>query len=80
MTDLSPSETGEMSAELTANNITQHMEDICEVTDHCEYRDNVISVIILFTVSLLFLLSILINVTIVIIHIKTSSLRTISNR
>ena len=63
-----------MSAGLTAGNLSEYREDICE------YRGNVISVVILSTVSLLFLLSILINVTIVIIHIKTSSLRTISNR
>ena len=74
MTDLSPSQTAEMSAGLTTGNLSEYREDICE------YRGNVISVVILSTVSLLFLLSILINVTIVIIHIKTSSLRTISNR
>ena len=65
-----------MSAGLTTTtgNLSEYREDICEI------RDSVISVVILSTVSPLFLLSILINVTIVIIHIKTSSLRTISNR
>ena len=67
-----------MSVGLTSNNLSEHGDS--EVRDHCEFRDNVVNVILLCTVSLLFLLAILINVTIVIIHIKTSSLRTISNR
>ena len=68
------------AAVLTTTNLSHNKADICEVTDQCELRESVVSVVILATVSLLFLLSVLINVTIVIIHIKTSSLRTISNR
>ena len=64
----------------SSNNLSQPGPEICEVREDCELRDNVVALIILGTVSLLFLLSVLINVTIVIIHIRTSSLRTISNR
>ena len=72
-----------MSSGLTSHNLSELRTDICVMTDSgctTEYREHVVSVIILATVSLLFLTSVLINVTIVIIHIKTSSLRTISNR
>ena len=65
---------GDMTSQNSSYDIT-HIRDM-----KTQYSDNVIIVLIITFACVLFFISILINVTIVIIHIKTPSLRTISNR
>ena len=66
--------------DMTSNNAS-NVSDITEIRDMTShYRDNVSLVAIIMATTVLFLTSILINVTIVVIHIKTPALKTISNR